>query len=78
MKTVCQNCPNIAVWWYMPSDGGGDYCDECVPRGCSCNVDPNTGVEDVDDRGRFYPCCEYGYAEEGIEEGKDWEEYAED
>lgn len=47
------------------------YCDDCVPRGCSCNMEPVDGnpenlaednwVEPVDDKGRKYPCCEYSY-----------------
>ena len=34
------DCGRKSVWVYMP---GGDYnhhyCDNCVPRGCSCNVE---------------------------------------
>lgn len=33
----CCVCGKEAVWCYMP--GGECYCDDCVPRGCSCNVD---------------------------------------
>jgi len=41
-KETCQICGKMAVWFYMPGyDGKKDdhpyYCDECVPRGCSCN-----------------------------------------
>lgn len=25
----------MAVWSYMP--GNGDFCENCVSRGCSCN-----------------------------------------
>lgn len=39
-------CGAPAAWWYAPSQGG-DYCNTCVPRGCSCVEDPNE------------PCCEY-------------------
>lgn len=29
----------MAVWIYMPGGSGKNfYCDDCVPRGCSCNV----------------------------------------
>ncbi len=46
MKEKC-DCGNIGVWAYGP---GGDYnpyyCDECVPRGCSCN---NYSFSDRDD-----------------------------
>lgn len=36
-KIKCSKC-NIenATWIYMPS--GKLYCDNCVPRGCTCNV----------------------------------------
>lgn len=50
-------CGKPAVWMYAP--GTGNYCEDCVSRGCSCNIDPNTGVEDTDELGRFFPCCEY-------------------
>lgn len=33
----CCKCGKVAQWCYMP--GGECYCDDCVPRGCSCNVD---------------------------------------
>lgn len=58
MKTFCGVCGKIAVWHYMPSDHPEyvDLCDDCVSRGCSCNVDPNTGIEDTDDKGRLFPC----------------------
>ena len=56
-----------AVWSYAP---GLEYaCDECVPRGCSCNMEPkdddynndapDNWVERVDAKGRKYPCCEW-------------------
>lgn len=47
MKEIC-DCGKVAVWAYMPgfSDNENPYfCDECVPRGCSCNhnyVDVNS------------------------------------
>lgn len=56
-----------AVWSYMP--GSDDACDDCVPRGCSCNADPKPGKEDsadpadyveqLDEKGRRFPCCEW-------------------
>lgn len=57
----------------MPSDGGYDkgWCDNCVHRGCSCNIDPETGVESVDEKGRLYPCCEYDYNKNGFDLGED-------
>lgn len=41
-KHICIECGNLAVWYYLPGDSlnkeENDYfCDECVPRGCSCN-----------------------------------------
>ena len=39
-KHRCSKCDNMAVWLYMPSSKGRVFfCDNCVPRGCSCNVD---------------------------------------
>lgn len=75
MMTNRCDCGNIAVWLYMPSYSGEQhndfYCDDCVPRGCSCNMEPIDGnhenlaednwAEPVDDKGRKYPCCEYSY-----------------
>lgn len=35
----CSCCNNKAVWLYMPGNKGKIYfCDNCVPRGCSCNL----------------------------------------
>ena len=34
------DCGKLATWVYMPSyrDSDNDFsCDDCVPRGCSCN-----------------------------------------
>lgn len=32
-------CGKKAVWFYMPArdDNHYAYCDDCVPRGCSCH-----------------------------------------
>lgn len=36
-KELC-NCGRTATWLYMPSSKSLPfYCEECVPRGCSCN-----------------------------------------
>lgn len=67
MRALCQKCNKIAVWNYLPSGDDRYYCDEHVPRGCSCNIDPNTGVEDTDEKGRLYPCCEYIYDDRGFQ-----------
>ena len=78
MKERC-NCGKMAVWLYMPSGGGNSpyYCDNCVPRGCSCQLKPKDGnwensnednwVQPLDGKGRKFPCCEFDYSEEGFE-----------
>lgn len=56
---LCDKCQSPAIWYYMPSSDI-QYCDECVPRGCSCNIFDNESDEEyVDDFGRKYPCVEY-------------------
>ena len=38
-KELC-DCGKIAIWCYMPGYSSGEnsyHCDDCVPRGCSCN-----------------------------------------
>jgi hypothetical protein len=38
-KNLC-NCGKMATYFHMPSSSVVDnryYCDDCVPRGCSCN-----------------------------------------
>ena len=35
----CGCCNKMATWLYLPSSGGMNFfCDDCVPRGCTCNV----------------------------------------
>lgn len=55
------DCGAPAVWMYAPTSTrpNPNYCEEHVSRGCSCNIDPTTGVEDTDEQGRLWPCCEY-------------------
>lgn len=63
-KEKCTSCPKIAVWVYMPSSKDGYYCEDCVPRGCSCNyhhANPND----------FHPPLEEGEVPVGIE-GVNW------
>lgn len=43
------------------------HCDDCVPRGCSCNINHETGIEDMDPEGRLLPCCEYDYSFDGYD-----------
>jgi hypothetical protein len=56
------NCGKKGTWLYMPSYEGPQrndyYCDDCVPRGCSCNAEED-GIQPLDDLGREYPCCEF-------------------
>ena len=61
---------------------GNVACDDCVPRGCSCNCDlkegididspeaqkPENWIEATDEQGRKFPCCEWWYCPEGIQE----------
>jgi len=39
IKEKC-NCGSEAKWLYMPSSSMENpfFCDDCVPRGCSCNI----------------------------------------
>jgi hypothetical protein len=67
----CIECGAKACWSYMP--GMENYCDKHVPRGCSCNSklkdgidydspeaeNPDNYIEELDEQGRRYPCCEY-------------------
>lgn len=42
------------------------YCAGHVPRGCSCMINED-GTEPLEDDGRRFPCCEYGYDEKGFD-----------
>lgn len=68
----CSKCGKKATWWYGPGDGNA--CDDCVPRGCSCNLELKPGVKEIDfgagntmddyyqptdELGREWPCCEW-------------------
>ena len=69
VKVRCDKChAKIATWNYMPREFGY-YCDDCVPRGCSCNLlgDENdeSRIEDTDEQGRLLPCCEFEYSRNG-------------
>ena len=70
MKKKCLKCNAIAAWVYMPGDSNYSYCDNCVPRGCSCNFECDENgnlifdkdgkpIQFLDDQGRPLPCCEY-------------------
>lgn len=60
----CIKCGKIAEW-FGPSDSEEDYCDDCVPRGCSCNViDKNIAatlvIDPPDESGRELIWMDYG------------------
>jgi hypothetical protein len=85
MKWKCIICGKTPAkgWLYAPATDGFDdfYCDNCVPRGCSCNEELNEGIafdskeaEDpqnyhhkLDERGRKYPCVEYWFVDNEFE-----------
>ena len=61
---LCSYCgKKRATWCYMPS--WYCACDECVPRGCSCNQDEN-GVDELDYDGQKMPCCEWWRTDYGL------------
>ncbi len=83
MKFKCFKCDKLAIWYYMPGfrlynvdantyenlPAEHNYrCDECVDRGCSCNMtDPSdeNSEEHKDEIGRLLPCCEWGWSSQG-------------
>ena len=72
----CVVCGKKAKWSYMPSDQ--NFCDKCVPRGCSCNKED--GEEKPDEFGRLQPCVEYTIILEEFHDDKEfikngWESY---
>lgn len=42
---ICLKCGGKAEWYYMPGDELDNYCDSCVPRGCSCNRELKPEIE---------------------------------
>lgn len=73
MYNYC-DCGDVAVWMYAPGHGedfNDFYCEKCVPRGCSCQLEPVDGdydnlnsdnwVNAVDELGRLLPCVEFFY-----------------
>lgn len=73
-KAKCQTCGALAVWELAPADSFGEYCDDCVPRGCSCNVidydDPRPDApQHTDEQDRLLPCCEFWRWPDGFEPG---------
>jgi hypothetical protein len=61
MKIKCIKCKQDAIWIYLP-DHDKSYCDDCVERGCSCNNE-----NEMDDKGRLFPCIEYEYWQDGYD-----------
>lgn len=58
MKKFLCECGKLATWEYMPSSKQYPYfCEDCVPRGCSCNREYTpTSVEGAEyDRGENPP-----------------------
>lgn len=65
---ICPYCQKVeAKWVYMPNDKYA--CDDCVPRKCSCNMEPKDGdwesTDDsnweytLDENEKHLPCCEW-------------------
>lgn len=73
-KLKCK-CGKTATWLYMPSSKIWVCCDNCVPRGCSCNTKIDDSGEEpifldeqeIDDQGRLLPCCEWFYEKDGFD-----------
>lgn len=59
----CLKCNKQAIWFHKPSNGDSgnqiQFCDDCVPRGCFCNINPFNGEEDRDHLNRLFPCSKY-------------------
>lgn len=52
---VCKK--NITSYWlYMPGNSKKDdiYCNDCVPRGCSCNQEEFKSIENIKDNLEYY------------------------
>lgn len=77
-KYTCFKCglqgrEALAVWYYMPhfqnkAEEENYFCDNCISRGCSCNlIIGSDSEEELDERGRQLPCIEYDYSETGYD-----------
>ena len=74
----CSICNHKANWIRMSAREGEElfWCDDCVPRGCSCQEDED-GKQPLDEQGRQYPCCEYNILTEDDHEDManlEWDE----
>ncbi len=85
MKFLCL-CSKLAIWWQPTRDYYPYFCDDCVPRGCSCNFDLKEGkdpssenegdyFEVLDESERKKPCIEYFYDIDGFNAQKDEVEF---
>jgi len=77
MKIKCYKCSNLATWQYMPGDANWYSCDNCVSRGCSCQLDFDTDEPLLDDKGRELVCCEYDFSEFGYDDDSEEQFYSE-
>ena len=83
MNWTCKECDQMAVWMYQPAPPADKvetreekqnryWCDDHVSRGCiGCNTNPDTGLEDTDNKGRLYPCSEYLFDDRGFADTTD-------
>ena len=65
---ICSYCEKAKATWMLMS-GDLDACDDCLPRKCSCNIEPIDGdwessdddnwVYRMDENGKHLPCCEW-------------------
>jgi hypothetical protein len=58
---MCVQCGKKAQWIYTPD--GVTYCDDCVPRGCSCN---HEYVNDIHSLPLPEKESDYKWIEEGV------------
>lgn len=78
-KHKCIKCNQLAIWYYVPwskkkIELEAYYCDDCISRGCSCNVisfnpnpdDPASYEQYKDEQERLLPCCEYDWDGDGF------------
>jgi hypothetical protein len=64
---TCIECGAPAQWNYVPAGPRADCCDECVPRGCDCNIIDSaitgTTVTETDANGVELVWTDYGDVE---------------
>lgn len=57
----------MAVWVYAPSYRDF-FCNNHVPRGCSCMFVEEIEEFIMDDDGKIVPCCEYDFELTGFDQ----------